>query len=294
MHNEKESEVSGGLTILHDFPFSIERVSHAGAPFSMKNHHYHNTYEVYYLYSGDRYYFIKDKTYHVTRGNLVLIKPYDIHCTTNFSKSGYDRCLIMFKKDFISDFAKAMGDVNPFECFDRDIHLIPLSFQEQGFVETLLSSMVNEDKNQTKGYKEFLRASMVQLLLIAARHAETTSDTGTGDISPTHKTVSAVAAYINNNYYNDITLDSVSEMFFISPCYFSRTFKRITGIAFNEYLNGVRIKEAQRLISTTNMGIAQISEAVGYKSTTHFGRNFRSIVGMSPTEYRRIKKRPKI
>ena len=291
MQNEPLSEISGGLTILHDFPFSIERVSNAGTT-TKKNHHYHNTYELYYLYSGDRYYFIKDKTYHVTRGNLVLIKPYDIHCTSNFSKSGYDRCLIMFKRSFIKELAEKITDVDLFECFDRDIHLIPLSFQEQSFVETLLSSMVNEHKTQAPGYRDFLRASMVQLLLLTCRHAATAPEIGEGYISPTHKTVSAVAAYINNNYNEDITLESVSERFFISPCYFSRTFKKITGISFTEYLNGVRIKEAQRLLATNEISIAELCEAVGYKSTTHFGRSFKSITGMSPTEYRRIKKRP--
>ena len=291
MSNEQAHEVSAGLSILHDFPFSIERVSNAVAN-TKKKHHYHNTYELYYLYSGERYYFIKDKTYHVKRGNLVLIKPYDIHCTTNFSKSGYDRCLIMFKKSLIAEISKLAEGVNLFECFDQDIHLIPLSFQEQAFVETLLSSMVNEYKSQSPGYMDFLKASMMQLLLIASRHAATSAADDDEDVSPSHKTVTSVAAYINNNYHEDITLESVSEMFFISPCYFSRTFKKRTGIAFNEYLNGVRIKEAQRLLATTPMGIAEIAEAVGYKSTTHFGRSFRSIVGMSPTEYRRIKKRP--
>ena len=290
MPRDPLSEVSGGLTILHDFPFSIQRMSHA-APMATKNHHYHNTYEVYYLYSGDRYYFIKDKTYHVKRGNLVLVKPYDIHCTSNFSKSGYDRCLIMFKRSFISEMAGLVGDANLFECFERDIHLIPLSFQEQAFVETLLSAMVNEHKAQSPGYRDFLRTAMVQLLLLASRHAQSAPEGADNDVSPTHKTVSAVAAYINNNYNEDISLESVSEKFFISPCYFSRTFKRVTGIAFNEYLNGVRIKEAQRMLATTDIGIAELAEKVGYKSTTHFGRSFKSITGMSPTEYRRIKKR---
>lgn len=292
MQNKQANEASAGLSVLHDYQFSIERVSNTGIT-SMKNHHYHNTYELYYLYSGDRYYFIKDKTYHVTRGNLVLVKPYDIHSTSSFSKSGYDRCLIMFKKSFITQTAEPAEGINLFECFERDIHLIPLSFEEQSFVETLLSYMVNEQKNQSPGYNEFIKAAMIQLLLIASRHAETTPDVGEGDAIPTHKTVSAVAAYINNNYNEDITLESISELFFISPCYFSRTFKRITGIAFNEYLNGVRIKEAQRLLAVTSMSIAEISEAVGYKSTTHFGRSFKSISRMSPTEYRRIKKRPK-
>ena len=46
---------------------------------SMKSYHYHKSFEVYYLYAGERNYFIKDKTFHVKKGNLVLINEYDIH-----------------------------------------------------------------------------------------------------------------------------------------------------------------------------------------------------------------------
>lgn len=287
VNDQIREDSGGGLSILHDFPFSIERVSNDSPPPHRKKHHYHNTYELYYLNSGDRYYFIKDKTYHVKRGNLVLVKPYDIHTTSGVSKIGYDRYLIMFKRSFIGEISESAG-INLFESYDNDVHLIELSYQEQSFVESLLDRMLSEHKSEAPGHHDFLRAAMVQLLLIAARHAAESGEES--DVVPMNKTVSAVAAYIINNYREDITLDWISERFFISPCYFSRTFKRVTGLSFTEYLNGVRIKEAQRLLATTDNSIIEICEAVGYKSTTHFGRSFKSIAGMSPSEYRRIKR----
>ena len=74
---------------------------------------------------------------------------------------------------------------------------------------------------------------------------------------------------------------------FGTPQYFSRVFKRATGVSFTEYLNGVRIKEAQRLLIKTDKTIYDIAEAVGYKSASHFGRSFTAITGISPSEYRR-------
>ena len=282
----------GGLSVFHNTQFALERSS-VSTPVTMKNHHYHNNYEIYYLYSGDRYYFIKDKTYHVKRGNLVLVKPYEIHCTMNYSKSGYDRCLIMFRHSFVAELERLAEGINLFECFERDIHLIPLSIQEQSFVEGLLFSMANEQRSQSEGYEAFLKTAMTQLLLITARHASQATEITASGLQSTHKTVSEVAAYINNSYHEDITLSGISEKFFISPCYFSRIFKRVTGISFNEYLNGVRTKEAQRLLATTDESVAAIAEAVGYKSATHFGRCFGAIAGMSPSEYRRMKRGPK-
>lgn len=276
--------------ILHNMLFNIERVS-TTAPTSSRTHHYHDSYEVYYLYSGDRYYFIKDRTYHIKRGNLVLIKPYDVHSTSSSSKSGYDRILITFKKSYLDGFLEAVKDVNLFECFEKDIHVIPFNFGEQSLVESLLISMLNEHEAKAPGYEYFLKSALVQLLLIVCRYSGQLDSTTQSYASTAHKTVSEVAAYINTKYYEEITLETIADKFFISPCYFSRTFKRVTGIPFVEYLNGVRVKEAQRLLKQTDMSIIEVAEAVGFKSTTHFGRTFKGIVGISPIEYRRRRKK---
>ena len=49
--------------------------------FTMPHNHFQNYPEIYYLLSGERYYFIKDRTYYVTKGSLVLINSYQIHKT---------------------------------------------------------------------------------------------------------------------------------------------------------------------------------------------------------------------
>ena len=84
-----------------------------------------------------------------------------------------------------------------------------------------------------------------------------------------------------------MTLQTISERFYISPYYFSRTFKQITGFTFIEYLNGVRIKEAQKLLRKTNLSIGKIAESVGYQNNTHFGRLFKKATGISPLAYRK-------
>ena len=287
---EEAAPSSHFAQILHDMLFKIERVS-TTTPTSSRTHHYHDSYELYYLYSGDRYYFIKDKTYHIKRGNFVLIKPYDVHSTSSSSKSGYDRILITFKKSYLDGFLQAVKDVNLFECFEKDIHVIPFNFGEQSLVESLLISMLNEFEAKAPGYEYFLKSALVQLLLIVSRFSGQLDNTIQGYASAAHKTVSEVAAYINTRYYEEISLESIAERFFISPCYFSRTFKRVTGIPFIEYLNGVRIKEAERLLKQTDMSIVEVAEAVGFKSTTHFGRTFKGIVGISPIDFRRRRKK---
>ncbi len=282
----KTVENAQGLAVFESSPFTIDRQL-TEKPGNAHSYHYHDSYEIYYLFSGDRYYFIKDKTYHARRGSLVLIKPYEIHCASNFSEEPYERILISFKKSFLSELLSAFATVNFFKSFEDGIHIIDVSPAERVFLESLLNSMLSEYKKDTDASKCFLKTALSELLLfsISIGRKESREELHQDAV---RKTVSLAAAYINNNFNEDISLNSVAERFFISPCYLSRTFKRVTGSSFTEYVNGVRIKEARRLLSKTDMSISEVAISVGFKSTTHFGRAFKALVGISPLSYRKM------
>lgn len=285
-----ESENKFDFQGVYKSSFFIERAN-VESPIPSQSYHYHDCYELYYLYSGERYYFIKDNTYHVEGGSLVLIKPYEIHCTANFADRGYDRLLINFKKDFIQELAFICGDTNPFECFEKDIHTIILNPKEQQFIEFLLDGMKQENKKGNPANNTYLKFSLMQLLLFASKHHRQPEIDIHSYANSTHKTISEITGYINNHYNENITLDIISNLFFISPCYFSRIFKRVCGISFSEYLNNVRVKEARNLLYTTDMNITQISSSVGFGSSSHFNRVFKNLTGMSPLAYRKQSKR---
>ncbi|PEE73423.1 hypothetical protein COM81_28730 [Priestia megaterium] len=102
-----------------------------------------------------------------------------------------------------------------------------------------------------------------------------------------HEKVSEIVRYINNHYMDLLTLHSLSKQFHISPYYLSRIYKKGTGFSFVEYLNQVRINEAQKLLKTTSLSVTSIAEKVGYENPTHFGRVFKKVTGISPLKYRK-------
>ena len=265
--------------------FSIDHVK-TDSPASMHKYHFHNSYELYYLYSGERYYFVKDKMYHVVPGDLVFINEYDIHCTTNVQDCGYERVLIDFRKEYLEDFLYCIENINLFECFKKTIHIIHLNDQERKLTESLFQSMEKEYKQKNPGYHSYLKSALLQILFIINRHSVSLEETE--HFNEKHNSISEIAGYINNHFDEEITLESVAEKFFISPYYFSRSFKKFTGFNFIEYLNNVRIKEAQKLLFKTDFPVSQISTIVGYKSTTHFGRVFKDITSVSPLSYRKM------
>ncbi len=265
--------------------FKIEK-NKSLKPESMKTYHYHDSYEIYYLLSGERYYFIKDKIYHIKKGTIVFINANDLHCTRNIASSGFERILIDFTEDFISP-AIQSADSDLLKCFKNDIPIIELDKEERYYIENLLNSMQKEYIEKEENYLSFLQSTLIQLLVFINRHNFTIKNMQ-NDINPTHKQISKIIGYINEHFSDDITLESISEKFYISPCYFSRTFKKVTDLSFIEYLNNVRIKEAKRLLIESNMNITEISEKTGFKSSTHFGRVFKKITKMSALKFKQL------
>lgn len=96
-----------------------------------------------------------------------------------------------------------------------------------------------------------------------------------------------VKCYICENLSRDISVASIAETFYLTPNYFSRLFKRVTGEGCNEYLVRKRIEQAKSLLETTNIKSGQIACMVGYRDTNYFSLAFKKYVGVSPTQYRK-------
>jgi len=263
-------------------------------PPSMPICHYHNNYELYYLVHGRRNYFIKDKTYLIDGGSFVLLGEFDIHSTEAYEAEGYERYLISFDGDYIAPLLNEMGEGDLLNRILECGGIVKMPKEMQKTAEALLLNMLTDYENGKATDVAFSKSALTTLFMMMRSQLELLPKPIEAT-EPSRRTISETVGYINNNYNEDISLMSISERFYISPCYFSRNFKRYTGLGFNEYLNNVRIKEAKKLLSTTKMSITNVSYAVGYKSPTNFGRVFLKITGISPKQYRaEIKKNSSI
>ena len=91
--------------------------------------------------------------------------------------------------------------------------------------------------------------------------------------------------YIKSYYYKDISLEEVSREVDISPYYFSKLFKEVTGENFIDYLTGLRIEMAKILL-TKGKTIKETGIEVGYSDPNYFSRIFKKSVGVTPTEFK--------
>lgn len=99
--------------------------------------------------------------------------------------------------------------------------------------------------------------------------------------------VNSILQYIQENYTEDIYQDQLAEKFNTSASYLSRLIKKETSVTFSEYINLLRINKAKDLLMSTNKTVKEVYEAVGYNNRNTFIRTFKSIVGVTPSEFKK-------
>ena len=98
------------------------------------------------------------------------------------------------------------------------------------------------------------------------------------------------AEYISEHFAEDFSVDDIANALFLNKSYLMRAFKEQTGMTLLQYLNITRCERAKKLLADTDMIIEGIAYEVGYVTASHFTRVFKSIVGVTPSKYRRMSK----
>ncbi len=94
--------------------------------------------------------------------------------------------------------------------------------------------------------------------------------------------------YINSNLGHHLTLQSVSDTFFINRTYICNLFKKKLDTTFSQYITDMRLKQAKFLLSHTNLKQIEIASKVGFKDEFYFNKVFKKAENMSPGIYRKL------
>lgn len=93
---------------------------------------------------------------------------------------------------------------------------------------------------------------------------------------------------IKYNYNNDLNIKALSDSLFLDSAYFSRLFKKRTGMSPKQYLLKIRMERAKELLLTTDHSIKEIAATVGYNDPLYFSKLFYKAEGMAPSKYRTV------
>lgn len=254
----------------------------------MDGSHFHAEYELYYLVHGRRRYFIQDRSVPVEAGSLVFINCRVLHRTLPEGDAPHERILLNFEAALLRRWQSAMPDLDFAPLLRRNYFVLPAPTQQAqaGRVETILETVLEAAANED-GTMAALKT--MELLLLLTRAAQEAGH-GKRPPAPTQKQrrTEQMLAYIAQQGYR-VTLDELSERFYISRYYLCRMFKEESGMTLHEYLHSSRVLCAQALLETTVQSVTEVAQQAGFDTLTQFERIFKAYVGVSPRVYRRNK-----
>jgi len=167
-------------------------------------------------------------------------------------------------------------------------------------IELILLKVIDESKymmtrTQYKEFQERVRVNIRQINNIFELQFFTNEVIkGLLDILINHKNdvnakvIEECQVYIQERYFEDISLEAMASMHHFSSTYFSNLFKQQAGISFIRYITKVRLNQSVEKLINSNQSIASIAESIGIHDPAYFNRLFKKEMGITPNKYRKM------
>lgn len=243
---------------------------------SMEHSHYFA--ELFFVTSGVGHIQIDNQKIRVRKNDLILINPNVPHTELGNRTNPWEYLALGIEG---VQFYYPQKNVP----YDYSIHTLA---PETSDLTRYLTILENELKTQNPDY-ESACTHLLNLILISVSRT-TKQEFVCAPAQKTTKECKLVEQYINENFQEDITLESLSELVHINKYYLAHAFKTYKGISPINYLIQRRIEESRYLLGSTNYPISKIAEIVGFSSQSYFSQTFKRLTGISPNAYRRQKK----
>lgn len=258
--------------------------------FDMRVKHFHTQYEIFYIVEGERVFFFNNREYVARAGDLILVNSNLIHMTRSLSGSnaGHNRIILYVTREKMEAYDALFPALHLVQFFDDYYGVYHLDREQQALILSLFRSIRHALSTRSRNYRTGIDLDILAWLFklmefVRRQHQETPSDSD----NPKYRAAYLIADYLSENCEHAVSLDELSERFFLSKSYICRIFKEITGYTIREYTNIHRIRKAKRYLEETDMSISEISHALGYESLTYFERMFKQYMTLSPLKYRK-------
>ncbi len=252
-----------------------------------ENFHWHDCFEILYVLKGKAEYLsgAKQEIFPLVPGDFVLIRCREIHTIICSAQDETEILVVKFMPSAISSPYFHCSDFSYISAFLNSENVYHLESQEQNEIRKILESIYQEYSTKRKAYELVIRSDVYRLAAACIRHHMIILPEHVPDAE--YQALLPALRFIEKNYATDITLHQISEMLHLNYIYTSRFFKKIVGKSFKQYLDYIRISEAEKLLLNSRDYIYIIAAKCGFSSQQTFVRTFKRIRGYSP----KVKKR---
>lgn len=251
--------------------------------------HLHNAVELLYIRQGSYTAYLDGTAYLLFPGDLILFCSNSIHCTLSGPEPENSYYVIKINPSVL---LKLVGQEQAvryvmrfslnrpeYRCmWSRDV------LQQHTKILSAIHNLIEEFRNSSYGSDLAMKLQTTELLLQILRSDEPTQ-TEKDDLSKevTGRIFEAMT-YVREHFSEDIDEKELSRNLGMSYSYFSRSFRRVTGRSFRQYLNATRVDHAEQLLLTTNQSVTEVASLCGYNHVSYFISVYRQLKGRTPKQ----------
>ncbi|NWL89718.1 AraC family transcriptional regulator [Paenibacillus sp. 79R4] len=256
--------------------------------------HWHLYIEILYLLSGTAKVYSGGEAYVLSEGDLILIHSHETHSIYSLDHE-LSYIVVKFDPEILYSTSRTFLEskyILPFTLAESSNQRV---FTASEIRDTPIPDMIweiyHEFSAKSFGFELAVRTLICRVFLWFLRQPrqqqhwnwEVANSLNDSDYQMLQK----VFEYIDYNYKSDINAQTAARLCNMSYSYFSRRFKAIMGKTFTNYLNYIRITEAEKLLLTTDQSMTEIALEVGFSSSSYFIQQFRQYKDISPYQFRK-------
>jgi YesN/AraC family two-component response regulator len=156
---------------------------------------------------------------------------------------------------------------------------------ESGDILHIVRQIEKEYTEKQEGFLECIRCLVVQMFILIMRRIG-----GEKKAQNESAIVREIVRYIAGHYAEPISLSELAAKYNYSLSHISKKFAKETGCGFTQYLQRIRIEQSCRLLETGDYFINEVADLVGYGNAKSFNKVFKETLGITPQEFKRLKK----
>lgn len=245
--------------------------------------HSHPFSELFYVINGQGAFLAEGSEFPVKQNDMVIINPHVQH--TEKSLPGAPLNYIVLGIEGLSFSFGRLATARAGVSSQPTPDTVYKHNMSKTNVYSYLNSMLEEITEQQEDY-EAVCQNLLEVLLICILRS------GSLSVVPDNSRLlnrecTQIKNYLDANYSEDITLDTLAALTHMNKYYLAHTFTKYMGLSPINYLLQKRIQEGKSLLESTSYSIAQISDLLGFSSQSYFSQAFRKATGMTPMQYRK-------
>ena len=256
---------------------------------NMEFQHFHSFYELCIFLDHQAGHLIEGKWFDLQCGDIVAIRPALLHKTTYPNGAPNKRIIINFVMPTqIPGLESSYREL--FTIFEGESPIYRFEGNIKKYIFDKLNEIYYLSQNKTELTALMIHTKFIEFLSLIYQYKSKNVYVNHVALDQISNKVYDITSYIHMHFHQPLSLEQISKNFFISSCYLSHQFKRVTGFTLTDYIQMTRIRNAQTLLLSSNEPITEIAFQSGFTSFSHFNRVFHKFVQMSPSKFRKEKR----